>query len=593
MYMGSKKLILIASVILILASVFIYGKTAGYELVNSDDYGYVLDNPYIKELSAKNLKDMFTESYYANYQPLVHLTYAMDYKITGTEASSYHTTNIALHTINCVLVLILIFAITKNAWLSIIIAFLFCVHPMQVESVAWISERKGLLCTFFYIPSLLFYIRFSRTKISGYYYLSIALFILALLSKPMAVTLPIILLLFDYHEENLTRAKFIEKVPFFLLSAAFSVITVFAQRESSAINTEQLYSALNFLFAFHNIGFYIGKLVLPISLSAHYEYPMELGYLSYEFASSIMVIIALIVYLKNIRRIDRTVNFGILFFLIGILPILRFVSIGLTFAADRYMYVPMIGFYLAIAGLLYPRLAGKTGLKRILAVLAAGYLVTLGTMAGARCNVWTNNFNFWSDIRNKYPDSKYVLLYYTDALLTVGKKAMGKNDRAGAIERFTTIIDYYPGKKKYDDVSAGVKGTSFDEIGLKRDMIDYYALKIKEKAAYHLGTAYLYENRLAEAQATFDAVILQFPENADAYMQLGNVNDMRGDFAAARKFYEKSIMLKPDNAPAHFNYAVALENNGNIKEARKHFKLASEYDTDWKLPIQALRRLPK
>jgi tetratricopeptide (TPR) repeat protein len=555
----NNKFLFISIFVIILVNIAIYGKTANYDFVNFDDSDYVIENPFIKKLDKNDVKDIFTKFYFSNYQPLVHLSYALEYKSFKSNAGGYHITNTVLHTINGILVLLLIYLITKNVWISLIIALLFSLHPMQVESVAWISERKGIMCAFFYFLSFMAYIRFSRQDKKGFYYLSAVLFLLALLSKPMAVTFPIILLLFDYYEEKISRSKFIEKIPFFALSGIFSIITVFAQRSGGAIDIRKGKLVLkNFLLVFYNIGFYISKLLIPIKLSASYEYPLGVEYASpIKIIISIFIIAVIALYLINFKKIRREINFGILFFFVSLVPILRLVPLGSTFAADRYMYIPMIGFFFAIAMLISPLIAGSPGIKKASVVIIGAYILILSGLAYARCEVWRNGYNLWSNVLKV--NSNSVL-----ARRGLGEIYMQKRDFKKAKEHFFFLLN--------------------NKVAV-------------ESALFGLGKISLHENNLEDAKKHFTLLVEDFPytkpwEKARAYMYLGNIYDMTGEFEKAAGLYEQSLGLNSQDSFIHYNYAMALEHNGKLKEAAKYYKLAVKFDKkNWDLPKKALIRM--
>jgi tetratricopeptide (TPR) repeat protein len=555
----NNKLLLTAILILILTNIALYGKTSNYDFVGFDDKEYINDNTLIRELSSENIKKTFSSFYFSNYQPLVLLSYAAEYRFFKLAPGGYHVTNTVIHTINSILVLFLIYIITKNGWISFLVALLFSLHPIQVESVAWVSERKGLMCAFFYLLSFMAYIRFSRNDKKSFYFLSIVLFLFSLLSKPMSVTFPIILILFDYLEQKVTKKKLIEKIPFFALSAASSVITVFAQESGGSIGTSKFkYFLYLFSLAFYNISFYISKLIAPINLSVNYEYPKSVDYLSSNFFIGILIFIILIVYLMNFKKIKRELNFAILFFLVSLLPILRFVPIGKTLAADRYMYMPMIGFFFAIAILLNSIAVYKPALKKGLISAVLIYSLSLSILTYAQCKVWVNSYTLFTNVLKTSPN-------HYNALLIVGNFYLEKKETKKARELFMRAVKDPEGR---------------------------------ELALFDIGISYVYELNPEEAKKYFMQLINEFPENKKAnntlaYLFLGDISAHNKKFKEAAGFYEKSLRLNQKNLQAHYRYAKMLEGQGNIKEAVKHYKLASEIDNNWEPLQKALERLTR
>lgn len=553
-----KKYLAIFIFTLVLVNIAVFGKTKGYEFISYDDPEYIIDNQDIRGINGRNLKAIFTSYYVGNYQPLTVLTYAAENALFGNTAGGYHITSDILHILNSILVLLLVFSITKRRWLSFIVALLFSLHPMQVESVAWLSERKGLLCGFFYFLSFLAYIGYKRREAKGLYISSFVLFLCALLSKPMAITLPIALLLFDYHEDKITRKSLVEKIPYFVLTAVFVVVVFVSQKSANSITVyKSPLSPETILLAFYNIGFYVYKLLLPLDLSAHYGYADTFSYASKEFIVSIIVILALAAYLKYIKRISKGVNFGLLLFLVSLVPILRFVPIGDTYAADRYVYIPMIGFFLAIALLIDGLISDREKLKKALQVLVVLLILFYGSLTYARLDVWRNSFVFWSDVIEDSPD-------YKNALFGLGTYYLFENPAPKKSREYFTPLLKHP--------------------------------RWREKVLYSVGVSYVYDNDFRASREHFTALVNEFPGDKDrrfshVYRSLGDGYAIDKEYDRAFELYEKSLRLHPGDPVTHYNYAMQLKLSGNIPAAVKHFKAASRINPGWALPQKELSKL--
>jgi lipoprotein NlpI len=556
--MNRSRFLLISIFIIILVSITLYGKTKSYDFVNFDDTEYVIKNPLINELSVENTKSIFSKFYFANYQPLVLLSYALEYKHFKLTPGAYHITNIILHTINSILVLLLLYLITKNSWISLIIALLFSIHPVQVESVAWVSERKGLMCAFFYLLAFMSYIRYSRKDKKSFYFLSIVLFLFSLLSKPVSVTFPLVLIIFDYYEEKLTKSKLIAKIPFFVISGVLTILIVLAQESRAAIlhaDSLPMYFK-SFILPFHSILFYIGKLIVPINLSVHYGYPEIALNITKYFVSSIAAIILLTMYLLNFKKIKREINFGILFFLVTILPMMRFVHLGNTFAADRYMYIPMIGFFFAIIMLFKSFYANRILLKKGFIAAAVISFLCFGALNQVQCKVWRNSYTLWTNVLKTTPN-------HYNAFLGIGNYYMGKKDAVNARKYFSRVLSLEAGR---------------------------------EFALYTVGLTYACEDNLKDAEKYFLQLVSEYPKNKQrnnthAYMFLAELSVQNKNFDKAAEFYEKSLKLNPKNSQSHFGYANVMESSGRIDEAIKHHKLAIKFNKNWGQPKKALARL--
>lgn len=338
-------------IILILTSLF-FSSSLKNSFVNIDDDFYVINNPVIKSISIDNIKKIFVSFFMSNYQPLTILSYSLDYHFFKLNPFGYHLTNFIFHLFNCLLVFWLIMLLGKRIFIALIAAVLFGVHPLHVESVAWISERKDVLYAFFFLAAMISYLYYLRTShLSKYYYFSMIFFILSLLSKAMAITLPLVFLLFDYFvPRGNKKLLFVDKIPFFILSFIFGYIAVFAQYSTGAVRQCEVFNIMDKILVVNlAIIFYLSKILVPIKLSCLYPYAIISGEplaLSFLLSSFFVVIIGFVVFL--FRRFSKKVIFSSLFFLITVLPVLQFIPIGMTIVADRYTYIPSIGIFYGI-----------------------------------------------------------------------------------------------------------------------------------------------------------------------------------------------------------------------------------------------------
>ena len=297
--------------------------------VNWDDNEYVTENYAIRSFSWNTLKTIFTSFYLGTYCPLVILSYTLEYALFGLAPFGYHLTNLLLHIGNTLLVFALVLRLSTHPPSALVAALLFGVHPLHVESVAWVTERKDVLSTLFFLGALLCYLRYQEDKQAHLYALSIVAFVLSLFSKPMGVTLPLILLLCDYLcARGWTYRTLVEKVPFVMVSALFSVIMVLAQHSSGGINAAR-FSALvdNVLVACWGLVFYLSKTLAPVGLSAYYPYPPEISFHLLAFFLPPILLLALTAGVWISRRYTRTVVFGSLFFFVTLLPVLKIIPI--------------------------------------------------------------------------------------------------------------------------------------------------------------------------------------------------------------------------------------------------------------------------
>ena len=396
--------------------------------VNWDDDFYVLTNPLVRDVSWEQIKNIFsTLQVQGNYHPITVVSLAIDYALAGTDPFIYHLTNLVLHLCNVGLVFGFIYLLTGRLYMAIIASLLFGIHPMHVESVAWISQRKDVLYTSFFMLGLILYLFYLTKNSHPYRWLGLCLasFVLSLLSKGMAVTFPLILVLIDYVYQRTDYQKVIlEKIPFLVLSLVFGIITIKAQQASKAvIDTEAISWIDSVLVACYGLTLYPLKALIPFRLSVLHPYPMEHyeplpGYF-YVFAGIAMLLLGLSWW--GIRK-HRLIAFGIAFFILSILPVLQLLPVGVSIIAERYTYVSYMGLFmlmgLGVEGLIMGRWKLSKNRRTGLLGLTGVFLVTMMGITLNRIQVWKNGETLWSDVIQKYPDHYFGYacrgLYWTE-----------------------------------------------------------------------------------------------------------------------------------------------------------------------------------
>ena len=308
-----------------------------------DDPAYVLENQH---LIINSWSDFFHQFnlviVQGNYHPITILSLALDYSIDGFNPTVFHTTNLIFHLLNVLLTYIFVFLLFRVRWIALFVAFLFSIHPMHVESFAWVAERKDVLYVFFFLLGLISYLFYQQKKTKLNFLLCLLLYILSLLSKGMAVVFPVILLLLDYvQKRKFNRYVLIEKVPFFALSLIFGIIAIWAQDGSGAVTSNADAPFIQtFLVPLYGLSTYVTKLFLPLNLSALHPYPpLSDGVVSMVFLVSILPLVVVVGLVYVFFRKNRKVLFGLLFFLATIFPVLQFFSVGSAIIAERYTYL--------------------------------------------------------------------------------------------------------------------------------------------------------------------------------------------------------------------------------------------------------------
>jgi len=433
----------------------VYLKSLRNDFVGWDDNFYVTSNPFIKSLDLNLLRWAFLKFYSYNWHPLTWLSHALDYAFWGLNPIGHHLTNNIFHSINTFLVVVLVFNLF-NVWksdssnytkfasdkefsgvlMSVTCGLLFGIHPVHVESVAWIAERKDMLYALFFLLSILFYIKCankiirkndnagpSHIYLQKEYMLSLGLFVLALLSKPMAITLPFVLLIFDYFpfrrivSFKTFRTVFYEKIPFISFSIGSSIVTYFAQKSGHAI-WDGFPFAYRMLVAARSITAYIENLVFPVNLLPFYPYPRDASLLSIEYFGAIFfaVVVTLLCAYYNFK--NRKLWLAVwLYYIITLVPVLGVVQVGGQFIADRYLYLPSIGPFMLI-GVLVEYLYNKTrhlygGIANYAFSVVVGVVISLILyFTFMQIGIWKNGIALWTYVIEKEPQKVLIAYYY-------------------------------------------------------------------------------------------------------------------------------------------------------------------------------------
>ena len=431
---------LIAGCVLIAATAFIaFLPTLNNGFTNWDDDVYITANPDIRHIDATSVAKLFSSVYSANYQPVTMLVYALEYGCFGLDPAGYHWFNLLVHIANCLLVLLLIFRLSGSSIAAFVTSLLFAVHPLHAESVAWLAECKDVVATFFYLLSLLFYLRFTGKNARSAYFLSLVMLILSLLSKPTAVSLPLILLLIDYYSAGkIGWPQVRAKLPFFVLAGIFCVVTIATQKHVDVVRSIPTVTILQKIgLPFYGLAFYLLKTAVPVHLCALYSFPPVItAGMDVKFALSAVAVLVLAALLYRYRNKSATLWFGSLFFLVTLLPMLGIIQVGNAMVAERYTYIPLIGIFF-ICGIALAKLAQKKNganhpaLPLIVVAFAVPVAVFM-CLTFERCYVWHDSLTLWTDIIDKSPSA---MAYYNRGTTFIRLKRLDR-----AVEDLTNAI---------------------------------------------------------------------------------------------------------------------------------------------------------
>jgi protein O-mannosyl-transferase len=604
--------------LIILVTGIAYSNSLTNDFVNWDDDLYVYTNQDIRHLDGATIHEFFTGYFVKMYAPVTMISYALDYKVGQLDASIYHCTNLILHLLNAALVFYLVFLLTEQSTIAVISALFFGIHPLHVESVAWISERKDLLYSFFYLSGLITYISFcNKNRQRKYYFFTILLFLLSLLSKSAAVTFPLILILIDFYKgKKLTLKDNLDKIPFFLMAIGFGILSLLSQRMiGKNLDYVTGYTILDRMFlGAYSFAFYLIKSIFPSGLSALHPMPMKSdGVLPLKYYLSVVVFIGFVwlllkaFRLKTDETLRKDVLFGLLFFLFTIALIL-FIPVGEAVVAERYTYLPYIGIFMII-GRLYWQFKQKifSSFPKLEHCCTAAVIITVILFAGityGRNAVWKDTVSLFSDVIAKDPDAG--LAYNNRGNIRIEQK-----DFKGALEDFNKAIEL-----KYNDAYNN-RGILRNKLGdYKKALEDFNMAALhnkldRAKVYYNRGIAKLrlgdfkgaeedfgsaiqidpryssaYSNRglvryeklsnVRGAINDFDLAISLNPTEPDAYYNRGNAKLRSGSFADALSDYDRALQLAPDYTAAYFNKGVACLKLKNIDGACLNWSKASD-----------------
>lgn len=509
---------LLIALLLVLSTATAFHGTLGNGFTNYDDYDYITKNPHVtRGLSAENLIWAFNIGHSSNWHPLTWLSHMLDCQVYGLKPWGHHLTSLVLHIANVLLLFLALSRMTGAPWRSAFVALLFGLHPLHVESVAWASERKDVLSTMFSLAAVMAYVEYVRQGKSIWYAAVLGAFVLALMSKPMAVTLPIVLLILDYWplrrltvesdrgEIPTLRRVIIEKAPLFALSAGSAVITIVAQNRGGSISGLELIGfgarVANAALAYME---YLYLTVWPTGLAAHYPYMTDFPVWRVAGVTALIAGISAAAVLT--RKRYPYILAGWLWYVLALLPVIGLVQVGSQSFADRYTYLPLVGIFIAATWLILD-LAGRILRPQALAAAAAAACILLACLTAAQVGVWKSSLTLW---------------------------------------RHT----------------------------VKVEPKDWFA-------RYNLGSILEEMERTDEAIACYESAAAIAPNFRDAHFNLANLLQQRGDIERALDEYEEVVRIDPTDAQAHNNLCCILGKLRRFDESIEHGRTAVRYSPDY------------
>lgn len=530
----------------------VYSGCLNNAILNFDDLEYYNMYPEVINLSLASVKKIFTSYYLIMYQPLPVLTFAINYATTGMDPVPIHLMNVVMHLINIWLVFKFISELTEKKNIALIVAFLFALHPMNVEAVSWMSARSSSMYVLFYLLALRSYVRYHKTNFQTKHLIIAALyFIVSLFSKAQAVTLPVLLFAIDYYYSRKLNAKLVlEKIPFFVLSVVFGLITVMDSDTQGNLKDGMLisYNAIDLFFMVcYSFAFYFVKLIVPANLCGIYVYPPKTGgSLPWEYYASPLLLLGILFLLYRFRK-NRAVILGAALFFITISINIQLIPSRLFITTDRYAYFPYVGLFFII-GYIYNQLQQNEALAKKylqpfgIVLVAAGLVYCYAIWE--RNKTWNNDYDFLTDIIEKNEPVPYISRAYGNR----GNYFLNNGMINEAIADFTSAL-----KVKSDD------GQSY----------------------YNRAITYVKVSRWQEALADLDSSIKYNPKFALSYSNMAFIRYNLKDYNGALEAANKCITIKPDLPEVYNIRAAVYFSLNNLPAAEKDLDKALSLKKDF------------
>lgn len=531
-------------VIAVVVSLAAMAPTLSNGWTNWDDPGYVLENSLMQQPASEAIATAFSRHLMGNYHPLTELSLWQDYQLGGDNAAWYHRTNLFWHLLSVLLVFWLAKLLVRNQLAALFVALLFGVHPMHVEPVAWISGRKDVLYGALYLAAMLAWWWYRERKRKPLFYaIAFLLFAASLLSKSMAVVLPVSLLLLDYvRDKRFTRISVLEKLPFFGASLVVGLVTFFAQADAGAVAASSIPHPIDAFFtACYNLTFYAVAFAAPLKLSPHHPFPTEPGTIPGYFYAALVPVAAMIWAAWKWGRTRPVILFGIGFYIVNLALVLQFLSVGSALSGERYTYIAYLGPLLLLGFGLTRLLAGTMRTPTI--VVCSAFCGILAVTSSQHSKSWESGEALWTQVIAEYPND----------FMAYGKRAeVHQANRAGdlALADLNATIRLNPRYAKSWNNRALVHKQRGDQQAQLRDLRE--ALRLDPtlvEAHINLGVLYLNQQQLDAADAAFTKVIELAPANGLGYLNRGLVRQRQNRLQEALSDLERGVQLMPDFQP--------------------------------------------
>ncbi len=581
--------------LLVAVTLAVYWPVLRFDFVNFDDPYYVESNVHVQTgLTLPTVAWAFSTKQTANWHPLTWLSLMLDVNLFGRGASGSHVTNLLFHLANTMLVFLLLRSMTRATWRSAFVAALFALHPLHVESVAWISERKDVLNTFFGLLSLIAYSRYvpsdkwqvmradpasspATRHRSLHYFLALFFFALALMSKPMLVTLPFVMLLLDWWplgrmsrvegRESRIRHLVVEKIPFFALSAISCGVTYFVQQKSGAVaSLVKISLAGRIENAFISYGRYLGKTFWPVNLAVLYPHPLQWD--TGLIVLSLLLVIGLSATALGLGRRLPFVFTGWFWFVATLVPVIGLVQVGNQSMADRYAYVPLIGVFIVLAWSMAELCANRRLPKQFVVMVALLLLAASALRSRDQTSHWRNSETLF---RHTLAVTQNNFLAYNN----LGTYLSSVGQMTEAMDCYAKSLQINP---DYAESLCNM-GNALSQSGQWQGAVEYYhrAMQIAPDhtdVLSNLGIALAAQKQFADATACFEKALQGDPDSPSAHNNLATVLFVERRFDEAARHFREALRLQPGNPQVYSNLGDTLQQLGQTAEAVRCYQEA-------------------
>jgi len=568
----------------ILTILAVFLQVTNHNFLGFDDDRYIVENHHVLlGLTPNGILWAFTTGYASNYHPLTWLSHMLDISLFGLNPGWHHLVNLLFHILNTLLLFLIFRWMTEELWKSAFVAALFALHPLHVESVVWIAERKDVLSTFFWMLTILAYVYYVKNPVFKRYLLVLFCFLLGLLSKPMLVTLPFVLLLLDYWPlcrfELKSKLKIPlhliwEKIPLFALSLLLCIVTYFAQQYGGAVRTLEIFSLkIRVANALVSYITYIMKMVWPFKLAVLYPHLGNALSIWKALVAGLLLVFVSVLVIRFVKKLPY-LSVGWFWYLGTLVPVIGLVQVGSQSMADRYTYVPLIGIFIMIAWGV-PELLKRWRYNKTIFSLSAGIVIPILMII-----TWIQ-VGYWKDSITLFEHTLSVTSnnYLAHNNLGVVQARRGKLNEA--------ITHYHEALRiKPDDTDTHNNlGFALAQQGKLEEAIFHFkeAIKINPKNEYaqiNMGVAMARQGRLGEAIFHFQKALKVNPNNENTHKNLAVALITQGKIDVAIFHLKKMIRINPDNGTTHNNLGVFLARQGKLKEAIFHFREALRINPD-------------